>query len=219
MNKIEKAEIRERNVFTFNLENLEITECQLSEIGSHCSWDVKYQRDGEWFVANVKIFKHTSDQPFDFSKWNQWKSNPIDGHPVKRYVMEGLMKITMTETIEDSETYNGVEQTFTNYYRPTMIYFFSDGVALEWNIDELPIAWDPISNQFKDKHFVSAWNPKTQIDWSLKQDLFYGLKPELAKRWNWTEPKRETKTWRNEDLCHDDLIQNYINYFQDPKMK
>ena len=217
---IETLEIRERDVVSFNLQNLGITEVIFSEIGSFSPWDLKYKRDGEWFVCNVKIYKHSSNQPFDFMKWNKsWKSNPIDGHPVKRYVIDGLMKITMSETIDDVEVYKDQEIPFTNYYRPTMLFLFSDGVALEWNIDELPIAWDPVSKQFKDKHFVGAWNPATQVDWSLKQDLFYGLKPELANRYEWKEPTIQLRSWRNEDLCHDDLINNYINYLQDPKMK
>lgn len=225
MNKIEKAEIRERDVVSFNLERLGITEIVFSEIGSYSPWDMKYKRDGEWFVCNVKIFQHTSEQPFDYSKWNRsWKSNPIDGHPVKRSVLERLMNITMNERFEDQEIIKvdekaNIVNTFTNYYRPTMMYMFSDGVVLEWMIDELPIAWCPVSNSFKSTHFVWAWNPKTQNDWTLVENQFYGLRPEIANRYEWSEPKRQLRSWRNEDLCHDDLITNYINYFQDPKMK
>ena len=224
-NKIETLEKRERAVVSFNLENLGITEVVFSEVGSYSPWDLKYKRDGEWFVCNVKVFQHTSDQPFNYSKWNKsWKTNPIEGHPVKRNVIERLMRITMSETFQDSELIpidkdQSVENTFTNYYRPTMLYMFSDGVALEWMIDELPIAWDPVTGGFRSNHFVGAWNPKTQEDWTPKLDQFYGLKSELANVYKWSEPKRKLKSWRNEDLCHDDLIENYIQALTDPKMK
>jgi|LakMenEpi03Aug12_release.lakeMendotaPanAssembly.Ray.scaffolds.fasta_scaffold02349_12 hypothetical protein len=222
---IKKAEIRERDVVSFNLQNLGITEVIFSEIGSFSPWDLKYKRDGDWFACNVKVFQHTSDKPYDFMKWNSsWKTNPIEGHPVKRTVLERLMTISMTETFQDSQTIkiddsNSFEDTFTNYYRPSMLYLFSDGVALEWMIDELPISWDPVNVGFKSKHFVGAWNPKTQEDWTPVLQQFYGLKPELANRYEWKEPTRQLKSWRNEDCPSFTKKQEYLQSLTDPKMK
>jgi hypothetical protein len=196
---IKPAEIRERDVLSFNLSSLKIDDCQMSDIGTFCPWDIKYKRDGEWFAANVKVFKHNSYEFFDFSRWNKsWKQNPIDGHPIKRKVIESLMKIKMTETFEDIEVFYGSPNTYTNYYRPTIIFFFADGIALEWNIDELPIPWCPITNSFKTSYFVLAWNPASQEDPTLIEQQFYGLDPLKATRWSWREPITPYKG-RNED--------------------
>ena len=114
---IKPAEKRERDVLSFNLRNLKIDDCILSDIGSFCSWDVKYKRDGEWFASNVKVFKHNSYEFFDFSRWNKsWSQNPIDGHPIKRKVIQSLMKIKMTETFEDIDDFHGNKNTYTTYY-------------------------------------------------------------------------------------------------------
>ena len=200
--KIMKAEQREREILSFNLTNLKIDDCQLSDIGSYSPWDIKYKRDGEWFASNVKVFKHNSYDFFDLSKWNRsWKQNPIDGHPIKRDVIEKLMKIKMTETFDDVDDFYGNKTPFKNYYRPTIIFFFADGVALEWNIDELPIPWCPITNSFKTSHFVLAWNPASQEDWTLVEHQFYGLDPLKAQRWTWREPKTPYRG-RNEDMAH-----------------
>lgn len=192
MKTIEKNESRERDVFAFNTSNLNIEWCLMSEMGSYSPWDVKYKRGEDWYVSNIKILKHNHNEPFDFSPWNEsWKVNPIDGHPIKKGVLEGLYKIYNEETFEDKELIWGIPNNFKNYYIPTIILFFGDGIALEWDITELPIGWDPVAKSFRDKYFVPALNPNTQEDWSLRRHLFYGLPLEGAKIWNWSEPKKK----------------------------
>jgi hypothetical protein len=201
---ISNYEQREREILSFNLNNLKMEDCTMSEIGSFSPWDIKYKRNingtENWYVSNVKVFKHNSYEVFDMSCWNRgWSSNPIGGHPIKRSVLGTLTQIMYNETFTDKTTYYEVETEFTNYYRPTIIFFFADGIALEWNIDELPLAWDPVSKEYISTHFVSAWNPTSQEDGTLKLELFYGLDPLKATRWDW---KEITRPWRgrNEDM-------------------
>jgi hypothetical protein len=152
--KFRLSEENERKHFKKWAKKMNITDYEVSPVGSMAPYDAIYKWNNQWFVVDVKVSNINSDTLYPTAI-----KGGIGGHLIKRHKFEGLYDIYMNTP--KIETFNRIE--FSLCMLPTFMIFFNDVVAI-WHLTREGLLWDNINKKFMENNkFITVKDKSTTM--------------------------------------------------------